>query len=157
MCISLNRAIESDCLKIHEIQIKAFADLLEKYQDFDSNPGAEDIDRIYQRFSQSFTDYYLIYFADSLIGMLRVCNFGETCRLSPICILPEYQGHGYAQQAIFAIESRYPHARQWLLETILQETKLCHLYERMGYRKTGEYHHIKDGMDLVFYAKEVTV
>ena len=43
---------------------------------------------------------------------------------------------------------------KWELDTILQEKKLCYLYEKMGYQKTGKTEKIKDGMDLVYYAKE---
>ena len=31
----------------------------------------------------------------------------------------------------------------------------CHLYSKMGYQKTGEIEHIKDGMDIVFFEKQV--
>ena len=154
MTVTLRKAKRSDCVKIHEIQIKAFASLLKTYQDFDSNPGAESRDQILRRFMQPFTDYYLIDLAQETIGALRVCNFGEACRLSPICILPEFQGHGYAQQAIIQAESFYPNARRWTLDTIAQEEKLCYLYEKLGFRKTGETRSIKEGMDLIFYAKE---
>ena len=68
-------------------------------------------------------------------------------------MLPEYQGFGYAQKAITIAESLYPAAEKWELDTILQEEKLCYLYEKMGYEKTGQIIRIKDGMDIVFYAK----
>lgn len=142
-----------DCRVIHDIQIKAFAPLLVKYEDFESSPAAESLDQIRKRFDQPFTDYYLIALGDRVIGMLRVCDFGEHCRLSPIGILPEYQNRGYAQQAISIMEARYRHASKWTLDTIVQETKLCHLYEKLGYRDTGKREHIKDGMDLIFYEK----
>lgn len=153
--VTLRRAAEGDCPKIHEIQVKAFSALLEKYQDFETNPAAERVERIFQRFTQPYTHYYFILLEGRPIGALRVCDFGESCRLSPICILPEYQGHGYAQQAILTAEALYPNAREWTLDTILQEERLCYLYEKLGYRKTGEYHRIKDGMDLVLYAKKM--
>ena len=31
--------------------------------------------------------------------------------------------------------------------------KLCGMLEKMGYTKTGQVENIKDGMDLVYYAK----
>ncbi len=152
--ISLKKAEFSDRERIWQIQHSAFAPLLEKYQDHDTNPGAESVDKIIQRFRQGYTNYYLILAENTMIGMLRVCDLGETCRLSPICILPEYQGRGYGKQAILLTESLYPHAKRWMLETILQEEKLCRLYGSLGYRKTGKFEKIKDGMDLVYYAKE---
>ena len=47
----------------------------------------------------------------------------------------------------------YPAGIHWELDTILQEEKLCHLYEKLGYRQTGQIRPLKKGMDLVFYAK----
>ena len=77
----------------------------------------------------------------------------STCHLSQMFILPHYQGNGYAQQAIKQIESLNPQAKHWILDTIKQEPKLCYLYEKMGYKQTGIVKNIKDGMDLVDYAK----
>ena len=153
MSITLKPAVKEDCNLIWKIQVKAFSQLLLKYQDHNSNPAAESPDQILQRFEQPFTDYYLIMLGEEPIGMLRVCDFGENCRLSPLCILPEYRGNGYAQRAILEMEVLYPKVKKWELDTISQEEKLCYLYEKMGYRKTGRTEHLKDGMDLVFYEK----
>ena len=153
MAIRLKKATEDDLRKILYIQVKSFAQLLLKYEDFESSPAAEGIDDIRQRFRQSFTDYYLILLDDQEIGMLRVCDFGENCWLSPLCILPEYQGRGYAQQAIVVMETLYPKARLWQLDTIAQEEKLRHLYEKMGYRRIEKTEQIKAGMELVYYEK----
>lgn len=151
--IDLKKADRSDCETIHRIQVKAFSPILLKYQDYDSNPASESLDDIYRRFDQSFTDYYLIELDGSQIGALRVCDFGAACKLSPICILPEFQGNGYAQSAIRLMEDLYPKAGLWELDTIAQEEKLCYLYEKIGYRKTGRVDHLKDGMDIVYYEK----
>lgn len=153
--VTLRRAAEEDSAVIQQIQVKAFAPLLVRYKDHDSSPAAESRDDILRRFAQRFTDYYLICLGEEKIGVLRVCNFGMECRLSPIGIVPDHQGHGYAQRAMRIAEQLYPKARRWTLETIAQEPKLCYLYEKMGYRKTGRVEHIKEGMDLVYYEKEV--
>ncbi|MCL2427552.1 MAG: GNAT family N-acetyltransferase [Oscillospiraceae bacterium] len=70
-----------------------------------------------------------------------------------MCILPDHQGKGYAQQAIIQAELLNPQAKHWILDTIKQEEKLCHFYEKMGYKQTGVQTNIKDGMDLMGYAK----
>lgn len=153
--VTLRKAEESDCPELHRILVKAFIPLLKVYQDYDSSPASESLDKVVRRFRQSFTDYYFICLEDKAVGVLRVCDFGEKCHLAPICILPEYQGQGIAQQAMTYMESLYPNAQLWTLDTISQEPKLCYLYEKMGYHRTGKYEHVKEGMDLVFYEKEV--
>ena len=60
---------------------------------------------------------------------------------------------GYAQQAITKAESLYPQARCWELDTIKQEAKLCHLYEKMGYKAAGEVKIIQEGMTIIKYIK----
>ena len=155
MRIHLVRATVDDSARIHEMQLAGFRALLDKYQDFDTNPGAETLERVRRRFSFDTVDHYFICLTDEAIGYIRVQRLeGNICRLSQMFILPDFQGKGYAQEAIRAAESLYPQARKWTLDTIKQEAKLCHLYEKMGYRLTGTGKHIKDGMDLVDYAKD---
>lgn len=67
--------------------------------------------------------------------------------------MPQEQGKGYAQQAMRLVEAMYPQATRWELDTIKEEKALCYLYEKMGYRLTGEEKTIKDGMTIVYYAK----
>ena len=153
--VSLQKATIEDCPLLHNIQVKSFVEFLQKYNDFQSNPAAESPDHVHRRFQQQFTDYYLILVDGVTVGMLRVCDFGVKCRLSPICILPEYRGMGYSKQAILEMEKLYPNASVWMLDTVAQEERLCRLYESLGYRKTGKTQRIQDGMDLVFYEKTI--
>lgn len=151
--ISLTKAAQADAGEIYEMQIKSFAALLEKYRDYDSSPGAEGLERTEQRLAEKKTDYYFISAGGLHVGALRMCNFGKLCKLKQLFILPEYQNQGFAQQAVKLCEALYPKAECFELDTILQEKQLCYLYEKLGYRKTGETQSIKDGMDLVFYRK----
>ena len=153
MTLVLDSATINDAQEIYNLQIKSFKALLEKYKDFNFSPGAEQFERTLQRLQEPSTDYYFISLEGKHIGALRICCFDRLCKLKQIYILPEYQGYGYAQKAIMIAESLYPTAEKWELDTILQEEKLCYLYEKMGYRKTGKVEHIMNGMDLVFYAK----
>lgn len=153
MTINLEKAGICDAQEIYDMQIKAFQALLETYQDHSSSPGAEKLDRTVERLQEPFTDFYFIAIEGKHIGALRICTFEKLCKLKQIFILPEFQGHGYAQNAILMAESLYPDAERWELDTILQEEKLCHLYEKMGYKRTGKVEKIKDGMDLVFFVK----
>ncbi|MBS6646868.1 MAG: GNAT family N-acetyltransferase [Clostridiaceae bacterium] len=155
MTIVLELAAIADAQEIYDLQIKSFKALLEKYQDYDYSPGAEKLERTIQRLNEPTTDYYFISLDGKHIGGLRICHFDKLCKLKQLYILPEYQGFGYAQKAITIAESLYPAAEKWELDTILQEEKLCYLYEKMGYKKTGKVEPIMNGMDIVYYAKQI--
>lgn len=151
--IELVKIGPQDAKELYQMRIQAFQPLLDQYQDFDTNPAAESFER-FQRYFRENSDCYFIEAAGKRVGALRVVRLSEKeCRLSPIFILPEYQGRGYAQQALAAVEELYPQARRWTLDTIKQEPKLLHLYEKAGYRQNSETKPLKEGMDLVFLRK----
>lgn len=156
MSLALAKAVFSDCGQIYKMQVSAFAELLEKYRDYDINPASESLKKIQNKFNQSFTDYYFIVLEKTKIGVVRVVKLSDTvCRISPMLILPEYQNNGYAQQALSAVEKLYPNVNEWQIDTIKEESKLCHLYEKCGYIPTGKEEVIKDGMTIVYYSKRV--
>ncbi len=141
--------------ELYQMRIQAFQPLLDKYQDYETNPAAETFEE-FQRYFSETSDCYFIVAGEEKVGALRVIRQSENaCKLSPILILPEYQGNGYAQQALEAVEKLYPKAKCWNLDTIKQESKLLHLYERAGYRRTGKEEAIKEGMTLVFFEKTI--
>lgn len=154
MNIELVKANESHAKEIWNMQKAAFAELLIKYQDFDISPANEPLENVIMRLRQPFTYYYFIKFNGENIGAIRVVDkkSGETKRISPIFILPEYRNKGYAQAAISQVEKIHGE-RGWTLETILQEAANCHLYEKMGYCKTDKLKQVNSLMTLVFYKK----
>ena len=154
MEIKLQKANMKDCKLIHEMQVESFHAILEKYKDYDTNPAAELLEHIEHRMAQDFTCYYFICCDGAKIGAIRLVKWSEDrFRISPMFILPKYQGYGYAQLAISELENLYPEARHWELDTIKQETKLCYLYEKMGYKASGKEVDIKAGMTIVHYTK----
>ncbi|WP_337913567.1 GNAT family N-acetyltransferase [Cohnella zeiphila] len=97
MDISLFKSRLEEASIIHEMQIKAFKPLLDKYQDHETSPANETVERIIERLNQSFTDYYLIKTSTTLVGAIRIVRkANKIYRVSPIFILPEYQGEGIA-------------------------------------------------------------
>ncbi|MDX8290781.1 GNAT family N-acetyltransferase [Metabacillus indicus] len=155
MKIELKKATLSDAEELYDIQVKAFMPLLEKYQDFDTNPANEDIKRVISRINHQNGGFYKILYDDKLIGAIRVLWKDGTTRfsISPMFILPEYQGKGIAQKTIKLVEEMYPHATTWELRTILEEERNCYLYEKMGYVKTGETKPLNERTTLVSYNK----
>lgn len=153
MEISLKKASIADAELIHRMQVIAFKPLLDKYQDYDCSPAMETLERTVYRISLPIADHWLILLNEQPIGAIGIGRYEGSCKLKRLFILPEYQNQGFAQQAVRLAESNYPADSRWELDTILQEEKLCHLYEKLGYRKTDKIKPIKEGMDLVFFEK----
>ena len=152
----IQKATIEDATLIHSIQLEAFKPLLDKYQDFDTSPANETIQRTIERLQQKQTDYYLIIYDKITVGAIRIVRKdNRRYRVSPIFILPEYQGKGIASATMQVVESLYEDAMVWELDTILEEQKLCGLYEKLGYCKTGKVTKINERMTIVFYEKEL--
>ena len=152
--VKLDPVQKEDIESLWKMQVEAFTDLLDKYQDFDLSPAAESIDKVIARFEQPWTKYYFIIAGRIKVGAIRVVDKqdGSRKRISPIWIMPEYRNKGYAQQAILAAEKIYG-SDHWCLDTILQEEGNLHLYEKLGYHQTGRLDKINDRMDIVYYEK----
>lgn len=155
MEIKLLRAEIADAEELHAMQVTAFRELLNIYRDFDTSPGNESVEKTELRLRQEFTYFYFICADGKKVGAIRIVDTKESGRykrISPLFIMPEFCGQGIAQKAIALCEEI--HGREgWELDTILQEAKNCHLYEKMGYRKAGRTEKINDRLTLVFYRK----
>lgn len=154
MAITLKKATREDIETIWKMQVEAFTELLDKYQDFDMSPATESLEKIIAKFEQPWTTYYYIVENDIVVGAVRIVNKndGSRKRISPIWIMGEFRNKGYAQQAMIELENIYG-SDHWCLDTILQEKGNLHLYEKMGYVQTGKVEHINEKMDIVFYEK----
>jgi hypothetical protein len=155
MSVTLRQAKREDLETIWKMQVEAFKGLLAVYQDYDMSPAAESIDKIVARFEQPWTTYFFIEAGGSDVGAVRVVDKkdGSRKRISPIWIMKEFRGKGYAQDAIRSLEALYG-TDNWCLDTILQEKGNCHLYEKMGYHQSGRIDNINERMDIVYYEKD---
>ena len=155
MEVELVRVSIEDTELVWNMQLKAFEALLIKYQDFDVSPGNEPLEKVIERLKQPFTYYYLIKMDGMAVGAIRVVDRKDETsrkRVSPLFVLPEYQNKGIAQWALSEVE-RIHGSERWKLDTILQERGNCYLYEKMGYKVTGETKAVNERMTLVFYEK----
>ena len=156
MEVRLVRINIEDAEKLWKMQVKAFQNLYEKYQDTETSPATESMDKILMRLKQPFTYYYFIEADNIIVGAIRVVDrheAGKTKRISPVFVMQEYRNKGLAQKAMILAEEIHG-CSHWELDTILQEKGNCYLYEKMGYHRTGKTEVINDKMTLVFYKKD---
>ena len=155
MKIELIRASLKDAKEIWKMQVKSFKNLLDKYQDFETNPASETILNVEMRLKQNFTFFYFIFIDNKKVGAIRVVDYKEknkNKRISPLFILPEYRNKGIAQSVIKICEEIHGNTN-WELSTILEEKGNCYLYEKLDYHPTGKTQVINDRLTLIFYHK----
>ena len=152
--IKLVKANIADAEELLKMQKTAFEELLNKYEDYETSPANEPLEKVIKRLNEPFTYFYFIESDGKKIGAVRVVDkkSSEPKHISPIFILPEYRNCGYAQTAIRQAETIHG-SYGWEIDTILQEPANCRLYEKMGYCKTGKIRVISPKLTLVYYKK----
>ncbi len=147
---------ESDIDTVFEIQQAAYKPLYEKYHDDNSNPYMESKETVLRKYTRAGTKGYFFIRNGVPVGAVRINLYPErkSGRVSALGVLPQYQGQGIAQQALLQIEKMHGDVERWFLDTILQEAGNCHLYEKIGYKRTGKIEEINEKMTLVFYEKQ---
>ena len=136
--IELVRAQTGDAERIHEMKYRAFLPLFEKYQDEQTSPAMEKIEKVIRQLQNGNTDYYLIKLDGEAVGAIRAVRDGlvdgrETMRISPLFVLPEFQGQGAAHFFFDWLERQYPAAR-YRLETEHDNLRAKKLYTSLGYK-----------------------
>lgn len=148
---------ESDIDTVFGIQQAAYKPLYEKYHDDNLNPYMESKETVLRKYMRAGTKGYLFLLSGVPVGAVRIIVYPESksAKVSALGVLPQYQGQGIAQQALLKIEKMHnDDIERWFLDTILQEAGNCHLYEKIGYKRTGKIQVINEKLTLVFYEKE---
>ena len=107
MQLELKRVGVEKAEALWKMQVEAFQELYEKYQDTETSPATESIDKTVMRLNQSFTYFYFIEMDGTTVGAIRVIDkqeVGKAKRISPIFVMPEYRNRGLAQKAIQLVE-----------------------------------------------------
>ncbi|MCX6990008.1 MAG: GNAT family N-acetyltransferase [Chlamydiae bacterium] len=156
MTISLEKAGIEDAKALHAMQVKAFLPLLEKYQDTETNPASESLEKTLYRITDPLRGFYKILRDNILVGGIAIKHIApKIIFLGPIFVDPAFRNQKIAQKALELIEGISPSIDFFELATILQETGNIYLYEKMGYVSTGEQKKINTSIDLVFYRKNL--
>ena len=153
--LRLSPVRREDIETLWKMQVEAFSDLLDKYQDFNLSPAAESIDKVTAKYDQPWTKYYFIIAGGVKVGAIRIVDKkdGSRKRISPVWVMKEYRNKGYASRAMLEVEKMYG-SGNWCLDTILQEKGNLHLYEKLGYHQTGRIDKINGKMDIVYFEKD---
>ena len=156
--VYLEEVREDELEQLHAMQVESFMPLYEIYQD-EGSPAIESIERIRNRARVANRQYYFICVSGARVGVINIGhndpNEHEVSFVSPIFILPRYQNRGYGYAALQKAFSMHPEVKTWKLDTIKEEARNCHLYEKCGFVRTGQEEVVNERLTLVFYEKHV--
>lgn len=142
---------------LRQMQIETFMPLFEKYQD-EGSPATETLESIQRRAEQPDRQYYFIMYHGARAGVINVGRKGNdteaNCRyISPMFILPKYQNLGLGSVAMELLFQNNPDIKVWKLDTILEEERNLHFYEKCGFERVGDIVPVNERMHLVMYER----
>lgn len=151
--IALKKASVDDADELLALQREVFMPLYKKYHDHETSPVTQTMERFSARFERG--EYYKILFEGKLAGSVFVYEKSPgLMRLHIINVLEKHHNKGIAQEVMKMLEHMYPEADAWELDTILNEERNCYLYEKMGYKRTGEAKEVNKDLTLIRYRKD---
>ena len=154
MDILFKKATLEDAEELLNIQRKSFKEALELYQDFDTNPKFEKIEKISHKIRNHY--YYKIIVDRIIIGGAHAYKNGD-CHyyINRVFIHPDFENLGIGKKAMEFIENELPDAKVLSLETPHKSLKNHYFYEKLGYTRTGKVEEINENLKLIYYEKAI--
>ncbi|MCE7737603.1 MAG: GNAT family N-acetyltransferase [Candidatus Heimdallarchaeota archaeon] len=152
--LNIKKSINDDITELKKTVLESFvqASLEEFGNENTLPPGVKDgsmiIDGIEKK--TSFT----IFWENKIVGGIIIeLREPENHYLQTLWISPDYQNKGIGILSIEFLETTYPEAISWNLETPRTSTKNRSFYENLGYKKIGEQTFEGTDFSLIEYKK----
>ncbi|GAA0765520.1 GNAT family N-acetyltransferase [Clostridium subterminale] len=150
MGIKIARVTVEDTNDLIEIQNKAF------YSDFKKYGECPGYNRSYESMKSSIENAitFKILVDDIIVGDIIVSDRqnGEY-HLGGLCVIPEYENRGLGQKAIAFLDSYFPNAKHWSLETPADKERNHYFYKKCGFKVTGEF--MDGNVKVVVFEKDM--
>lgn len=152
--IELVEIKKSELLKAYRFHFIGFKHTFMKYRD-KTNPVFMPFDKLKKYYNNQDMFMYWIIDNEEKVGQIWIASNNEIVKLARLFVLKKYQNKGIAQNTIKLAEKIYSDRQYWRLDTIKEEKNNCHLYEKHGYKATGEEHIVNNRMTIINYEKEI--
>jgi N-acetylglutamate synthase-like GNAT family acetyltransferase len=132
LTIDIRDASEADAAEILEIQKLAFHGQGILYNDFTLPPLVQTMEELIRDFK---TQVFLkALYNDKIVGSVRGRTEEDTCLISRLIVLPDYQNKGIGNELMHAIENKFSSVSRYELFTGDKSEKNLALYGKLGYR-----------------------
>ena len=93
--------------------------------------------------------------ADTIVGSVRAYSSGDTCYISRLVVLPEYQNRGIGKALMKEIEKQFQNiVKRYELSTGSRDQRNQYLYNQLGYKSFKTEKHNEE-ISFVFMEKNV--
>ena len=145
MHIKIEKAQNEDAGRLAEVFNQSF---YSDYVTYGECPGYNKTEAG-MRQSISKNMVYKVTADEEIVGAISVRReSGHRYYLGALCIIPAYANKGIGQTAMKYLDTEFPDARHWSLETPADKLPNHYFYQKFGYRITKEY---KDGSVAISY------
>ena len=136
MAVSLSEATTEDAELLKMMSIQAFTKDYEQYGSYP--PGIESLE--WHKSAIEKRNYYKIIYKDEIAGGIYVIpSINSEIEIKYLFISEDFQNKGIGSKIIDLIEETYGEFKVWNLVTPSYSYRNHHFYEKLGYRKTGEF------------------
>lgn len=96
---------------------------------------------------------YKIICNNKIVGNVSITdNNDNTYYLGCLCIIPNYENKGIGQESLKFIESKFPNATVWTLETPADKERNHYFYKKAGYNIVKKY--MNGSVKVVLFEKK---
>ena len=148
--IQIEIASKDDAAKILAIQKAAFLGQAKIYDNYALPPLTESLESIVKEFDNKIFLKALI--KGEIIGALGFNHAKGQVTIERIAVKPDYQNKGIGTALLTKVEAMVPKAIAYSLFTGNISARNIHLYEKAGYRVTGQKTS-EQGIDLLYMEK----
>ena len=149
----ITKAVKEDLPTILDIQRKAFGEVARIFH-LKSMPQ---IKQTLESLTAEFNNCTILKasIANTLVGSVRAHNKNDTCYISGLIVLPEYQNKGIGKALMSEIENQFKNiVNRYELFTGSRDPRNLYLYNKLGYKSFKTEKH-NDQISFVYMEKSV--
>ena len=147
----ITQAVQEDLIIILDIQRKAFLEVAKTFH-LKSMPQIEQtLDSLTAEFKNC--TFLKASIANTIVGSVRAFKKEDTCYISKLIVLPEYQNKGIGKALMNEIENQFKNiVNRYELFTGSRDQRNQHLYNQLGY-KSFKTEKLNDEISFVYMEK----
>ncbi len=129
----ITEALKEDLPVILDIQRKAFLEVAKTFH-LKSMPQ---IEQTLESLKAEFKNHTILKasLADRIVGSVRAYAQGDTCYISRLVVLPEYQNRGVGKALMNKVEKQFKNnVKRYELFTGSRDQRNLYLYNKLGYK-----------------------